>query len=352
VAELKPVYLIHGDDHGAIVERRARLRALAERTGGAASVELLEGDAGTPEGVAGALSAMTFALGRRVLIVGGAERFKDADVKQHLAPAIEAMQADTTVAFFACEDARNKAPASLHQAVGAAGGQIAAEMAVKPWQLGGWVREQATRLGLSLDTAAAKALVEQVGERQQRLLRELEKLALEASPVNGQGGAPAGGPESGPPGGLVSVSAEQIERRAARSAERRTFSLADALVSGDAGRSLRLYLRLRAQGERLTGLLYLMASRLREAEAISVRLEDGESPAEVKRSLRMPSRAADRLIADVARAEPERLRAALCRLAQLELDTRGGPPLSSSRTALSSLGEDTLAVRAILAISD
>jgi DNA polymerase III subunit delta len=355
VAELKPAYLIHGDDHAAIVERRARLRSLAERAGDACSVELLEGEAATPAGVASALNALTFALGRRVVIVEGAERFKDADVKEHIVPSLEAMQQDTTVAFFACEDARNKAPASLHDAVSRARGQIATETAVKPWQLGGWVREQATRLGLSLDVHAAKALVAQVGERQQRLLRELEKLALESDRTAGSalgadrtaGGVAIGAQQAAEP---VIVSVEQIERRAAHSTEWRTFSLADALVSGDAGRSLRLYLRLRAQGERLTGLLYLMASRLREAEAVSVRLEAGEPHAEVKRSLRMPSRAADRLIADVARSDPERLRAALCRLADLELDTRGGPPLSFTRTALSSLGEDTLAVRAILAI--
>ena len=84
---------------------------------------------------------------------------------------------------------------------------------------------------------------------------------------------------------------------------------------------------------------------------ISLRLQQGEPPAEIKRGLRMPSRAADRLIADVARSEPERLRAALCRLADLELDTRGGAPLSGSRTSQSSLEEDTLALRAILSIA-
>ncbi len=52
-------------------------------------------------------------------------------------------------------------------------------MNVKPWELPKWVRAQATGIGLALDTEAAKALVAQVGERQQRLLRELEKLALE-----------------------------------------------------------------------------------------------------------------------------------------------------------------------------
>ena len=31
MAELKPAYLIHGDDHGAVAERRAGLRTLVER---------------------------------------------------------------------------------------------------------------------------------------------------------------------------------------------------------------------------------------------------------------------------------------------------------------------------------
>jgi DNA polymerase III subunit delta len=122
-------------------------------------------------------------------------------------------------------------------------------------------------------------------------------------------------------------------------------------VGGDAGEAVRSYLRLRAQGERLSGLIYLMAQRLRDAEGVSVRLQAGVPPAEIKRGLRMPSRAADRFIADVARTEPERLRAAACRVADLELDTRGGAPLSGSRTPLSSLEEDTLAMRAILAVA-
>ena len=89
------------------------------------------------------------------------------------------MPPDTTLALFAREEARAKAPAAVHDAVRRAGGQVVAQMTVKPWELAEWAREQAARLGLSLDAAAAKALVAQVGERQQRLLRELEKLALE-----------------------------------------------------------------------------------------------------------------------------------------------------------------------------
>jgi len=279
---------------------------------------------------------MTLAVGRRVIIVEGAERWRQADVEQHLAPALAQMPPETTIAMFAREEARAKAPAALHAAVKKAGGQVVAQQTVKPWELPKWVREQASKLGLALDAAAAKALVAQVGERQQRLLRELEKLALE-----GEEGA-----------ARDRVTAEQIEARAAHSAEQRAYALADALAGGDAASATRSYLRLREQGERLAGLTYLIANRLRDALSISVRLAAGESAADVKRGLRMPSRAADRLVADVARSEPDRYRRALGALARLELDSRGGAVLTAERGASASLGEDTIAQQAIEEMCD
>jgi DNA polymerase-3 subunit delta len=347
MAELKPAYLIHGDDHGAVAERRAGLRALAEgRDGGAVSVELLEGESATPAGVAAALAAMTLAIGRRVIIVEGVERWRQADVEKHLLPAMSEMAPETTLALFAREENRATAPAAVHEAVKRAGGQVVAQATVKPWELARWAREQAARLGLSLDPAAAKALVAQVGERQQRLLRELEKLALEGD-ASAEDSARGGAPSS--PSREVGV--EDVERRAAHSAEWRAYGLADALVGADGREAIMSYLRLRQQGERLSGLTYLMAQRLRDALAVALRLRAGESVAEIKRTLRMPARAAERFIADVARTDPDRLREALGALADLELDSRGGAPLLASRTPLAGLHEDTLAVRAIEAIT-
>ena len=331
MADLKPAYLIHGDDHGAVAERRAGLKALAEQGGDAASVEALDGEAGTPAGVALALSAMTFAIGRRVIVVDGVERWKQGDVEQHLTPAMAQMPPDTTVALFAREENRSKAPAAVHEAVKRAGGQIVAQTTVKPWELGKWAREQATRMGISLDTAAANALVAQVGGRQQRLLRELEKLALEIE-VEGE---------------TQRVSVQDIERRAAHSAEYRSFVLADALVGGDTAQATLVYLRVRRQGERLAGLTYLMAQRLREALAIALRMQAGESVGDVRRGLRMPPRAAERFVADIAKADPERLRRALGALADMELDSRGGAAISSSRSPMATLDEDTIALHAI-----
>jgi DNA polymerase-3 subunit delta len=344
MAELKPAYLIHGDDHGAIAERRAGLRALAEgEAGSAGSVELLEGDAATPAGVALALAAMTLPGGRRVLLVEGVERWRQGEVEQHLAPALKAMPGDTTLALFAREEGRIRAPAAVAKAVKTAGGQVVEQPLVKPWELGRWVREQAARLGLSLDGAAAKALIAQVGERQQRLLRELEKLALAADP------APDAHASKRSPARIIT--AEEIEAAAAHSADWRVYSLADALVGANSSEATLSYLRLREQGERLPWLTSVMAQRLREALAIALRLTAGEPAAEVKRSLRMPARAAERLVADASRSDPERLRRALAVLADLELDCRGGAPLTASRSRFAALEEDTLALRAIETIA-
>jgi DNA polymerase-3 subunit delta len=339
MAELKPAYLIHGDDHGAVAERRAGLRTLAEGLdGGSASVELLEGNEATPAGGAEALAAMTLAIGRRVIIVEGVERWREADIEKQLSAAMGAMPPDTTLALFAREEARSKTPQALHDAVKRAGGQVSAQMTVKRWDLPKWAREQAARMGLSLDAAAAKALVAQVGERQQRLLRELEKLALE-------------GDSAGPQAERRTVGVGDIEGRAAHSAEWQAYGLADALVGADSREATLIYLHLREQGQRLSGLVYLIAQRLRDALEAALRLQAGESAANVKRGLRMPSRAADQFLEDVARTDPDRLRAALGALADLELDSRGGAVIGESRAPMALLGEDTLALRAIQAMT-
>jgi DNA polymerase-3 subunit delta len=338
--ELGPLYLIHGDDHGAIAASRARLRALAESDSEGGGVELLEGPEATPAGAALALASLTLGLGRRVVIVDGVERWKASGVEKELIPALAQIPPGTTLALFAREEQRAKVPDALVKAVKRAGGQIRVEATVKPWELPGWTGAQAARLELELDGSASKALVAQVGERPQRILRELEKLALAID-------APA--PESGAP---RSVGVEQVQELAAHSVEHRGYALADSLLEGDRRGALVLLGALRAQGEALPGLLYAMARRLRDAVTVAQRLAAGEAPAAIKSSLRpMPPRAAERFIAAVRRTDIARLQGALVVLAELELDSRGGPVLPSARRPRNGLVEDTLAVRAVEAMT-
>jgi DNA polymerase-3 subunit delta len=167
-----------------------------------------------------------------------------------------------------------------------------------------------------------------VGERQQRLLRELEKIALELGADRAQ---------------PVRIDGEQIEELVAVSAERKGWTLADALVARDGPGATRAYLELRARGERLAGLLFTIARRLRDALDVATRLAAGESAAQVRRGLRMPPKAAERFVADVQRTDVAGLRTALAIVADLELASRGG--------TRGGLNEDTLALTAIAEIA-
>jgi len=319
----KSAYLIHGDDHGRIAQRRAKLRELAEAQSGAQGFELFEGDASSPETVAAALNAMTFAIGRRFIIVDGVERWKEKDLDA-LEAAMAHIDPDTTLSFFAREDGRSKAPKRLHDAIKRAGGEISVQENLKPWELPKWVTQQARAYGLGLTPEAARALVNQVGERQERLLRELEKLVLEFGPG-------------------TDLDAEQIQDLTASSAEHKAWTLADALLSGDPARATRAYLQIRAQGERLPGLIYWMSSRVRQAHQAARALEAGQPQATVRSGLRMPPKAADQLINDARRMGADRLRHAIEIIADLELASRGGSKKGGS--------EDTVALVAIQAIA-
>lgn len=328
MATFKAAYLICGDDHGRIAERRARLRELAQATSGAEGLELFEGERATPDAVAAALGAMTLALSRRFVIVDGVERWKEREL-DGIEAALRSIAPETTVAFFAREEGRARAPERLVAAVRAVEGDVATENAVKPWELPKWAIARGAELGLALEPDAARALVAHVGERQQRLLRELEKLALGTDPD------PAGAP--------MPIGVEQVVELTASSAERRAWTVADALIAGDGPLALRSFLALRRQGERVSGLLYVISQRVRIAHEVAVALESGRPPAQIKRGLRMPSRAADRLIEDARRAGARRLQRAICRIADLELASRGGGDGLA--------GEDTVAIRTIVALA-
>jgi DNA polymerase-3 subunit delta len=313
-----PAYLVHGDAHGRIGERRGNLRRKAEAEDGSSCVETYEGDQATPEAVAAALCAMTFALGRRFVVVDGVEKWKADEVKAHLAPVLASMPDGTTVAFFGRDEGKAQTPSQLADLVKAAGGVVAREETPKAKDLPKWLVEEARKQGIAIDLQAARLLVEQVGDRQQRLLREVEKLGLEYG-LDGRLGL------------------EEVESAGARSAERQAWGFVDALVARDRVGATRAYLELRGQGEALPRLVPLLVRRVRDVLAIAARIEAGESPAEIKGTLRMSPYAADRRIKEARAADPDALRRALIALADLELASRG----------LADVGEDTAALQMI-----
>jgi DNA polymerase-3 subunit delta len=86
-----------------------------------------------------------------------------------------------------------------------------------------------------------------------------------------------------------------------------------------------------------------MVRRLRDALAIAEALAAGQPASQVKRTLRMPGFAADRLIADVSKRDVDTFRRALELMADLEVESRGGGG--------GVLSEETAAVRAVIAVT-
>jgi DNA polymerase-3 subunit delta len=300
VADLKPAYLICGDDDAKIDAWRARVRRRAEAEGGPGALETFDARSQGPDEVAAALAAMTFASGTRYLLADGVETWKAGELER-LEADLAAMPPDTVLVLIG----RGKVPARLVKAVEKAGGEHREYSAPKPWELPKWVRERAQEEGLELDSDASKALVALVGARQQRLAREIEKLAITAHPATRLG-------------------AEEVERLAAGEAGGGAYDLADALVARDEPAALSLAEDLTARGEAPGRLLYPIVRRLRDVHRAAELLEAGLPDKAVAAELKMPPWAAKRTIAQAKKADRDQLARALIEFADLEVELRGG----------------------------
>ena len=223
MAELKPVYLLHGDDEVKLDAARARVRRRAAEEG--ASLDLMDGERDGGDAVAAALSAMTLAMGQRYVVVDRIERWKDKDVVA-VAGALAAPAPETVVFLFGTarkESGRKPWSPSpkLTKAVGQAGGEVTELASPKPAALPAWIVKQGKDLGLTVDRDAAQALVQRVGTRQRRLQRTLEKIA-------------AYGPDRG------RVDVDLVEALTVSDVEAQGYQLADAVIEGDRAQALRV----------------------------------------------------------------------------------------------------------------
>ena len=276
------------------------MKKRAGEDGGAGALEELEAASASPNEVAAALGTLTFALERRFLLVEGVETWK-AGALEPLELALADPPPDTVLVLLA----RGKVPKRLTDAVKKAGGAVHEYGAPKPWELPGWVVERAREEGVRLDPDGAKALIAAVGTGQQRLLREIEKLAIGAHPDN-------------------ELSVEDVERLAAGDTAPEVYELADAIAAGDATKAVRLAEALRERDDPPGRLLYTIVRRLREVHQATELLDAGMPDQKVAAELSTPPWLAKRIVAQAKKAERRALERALCVFADLELDLRGG----------------------------
>src|SRR4051794_22612187 len=300
MAGLKPVYLISGDDDPKIDAWRARLRRRAEEENGPGALETFDGNADKPEVVAAALMTLTFAAGDRHLLVDAAEAWKAGELEP-LERALDGIPEGTVLVLVV----RGKPLARICKAVEKAGGEQREYAAPKPWQLPKWAVERAAEEGLHIDQEGAKALVAAVGARQQRIAREVERLATLAHPH-------------------TQLSADQVRRAVSGEATEQVYDLADALVAGDLRATMRLAERLTGGGEPPSKLSYAIVRRLRDVHRAIELLDAGVPEGKVVAAMKMPPWAAKRTVGQARKADRDALARALCAFADLEIELRGG----------------------------
>jgi DNA polymerase III subunit delta len=301
---MKPAYLIAGDDEAKIARTRGRLRDRAEREGGPGALEVFEAGDGRRapdlDALIGSLAAISLIASRRYLLVDGVEGWGKGDAERAI-EALGQIPPETTIAMVA----HGKAPAGLAKAVEKAGGEVLSFDLPRARDLPKQLVADARELGFELDPAAARLLVERLGQRPVRLRTELERLALWA----GEGG---------------SLAVDDLEAMVSDTSEEAIWSLADAVVAGDEAETMRVAERLVSQGEALPRIVYSLAPRLRQALKAATELEGGRPASEVAKGLSMHPYAAKMLVSKVKGRSPEELDASIRALADLELWSRGG----------------------------
>jgi DNA polymerase III subunit delta len=303
VAELKPAYLICGDDDAKIDAWRARVRRRAEEERGPGGLETFDARASEPAEIVGALSALTFDPGTRYVLVDDVGAWKAAE----LGP-LESILAEMPPETVLVAIARGKALKQLCKAVEQAGGEVREYPAPKPWELPKWILERGRELGLQVDQEAAKELVGLVGTSQQRLSRELEKLELAVHPS-------------------TNVTVADVESLAASDTAPQAYDLADALVAGDLRATLALAEQLESHGERPGRLVFPVVRRLREVHRAASLLDRGMPESKVGEALKAPPWLVKKTVARAKKADRAALERAICVFADLEIDMRGGGDL-------------------------
>ena len=210
-----------------------------------------------------------------------------------------------TLALFGREEGRYKVPDGLRKAVEKAGGEVAEEARSSRGSCRAGCRRGRASSASSSTTPARR--------------RSSPRSATASS------GCCASSRSSRSSTGRARRSASRRSRRRARprpSARPGRSPTPSSPATSRARRARSSSCAPRASGS--PGLLYQIVRRLRDALAVAEALASGQPPAQARRSLRMPPKAAERFIADVAKRDVDAFRHALEVLADLELESRGG----------------------------
>jgi DNA polymerase-3 subunit delta len=244
-SELKPVYLLAGEEHLLVLEAADALRARA-RALGYAEREILDVDQRFDwNALAQSASAMSLFAQRKLIDLRLPSGRPGVEGSAAIVEYCEDAPPDN-VLLITCMEWSSKHGGAWS----AAAARIGMFVEVRPMSLDTlrrWIGERMASRGLKPDVGAIAALAERVEGNSLAAAQEIDKLALL------HGSAP--------------LNADTLEQLVADSARYDVFKLVDAALTGNATRALRILEGLRAEGEQVPGLMGFVLYRLQQLAA-------------------------------------------------------------------------------------
>ena len=296
---LAPVYLLGGSDRPKVERALKRLRARFDEQ----AVERLDAETATGEEAVAACNALGLFGGARLVVVAGVERWKKADVES-IAAYLKSPVAGAVLALVAAEAPKDDALAKM----AARAGQLLRFDVPKPKDLSVWVRSELARLGVPADDAAARRLVEIVGDDVAALAAEVEKIAAWA--------------------GEEPVGTREIEALAVPAHEASAWALTDAWGSRDLAGVLAACENDLEHGEEPFVAAMRLAAQVGLVRSAQGLAAEGLATREIAKRLRKHEFRVRRALAHAQNYSRDELDAAVVRLAELDAALKGASRLA------------------------
>lgn len=301
IQELKPVYLVYGDEP-LLLERA--LRRLKDRVAEVADLDFnfdtFDGETADGAEVVAAANTLPFASERRLVVVRNVDKMRASEQAVLATYALD--PAPTACVVLVATKLRRDS--KLYKAVDALGG-TAEYRAPGRSEYPAWVIELFGTRGRKIDRGGAEALVAAVGRDLRRLETEADKVVAYA-------------------GDRVTLTRADIEAVVEATASPSVFDFLNALGSRECGAAFGLLDALLGSGEELLGIHAMTVRHLRTLTSARALLDRGVASGAMQRELGMQEWQVRNAVAQARRFGAGELARALRDTADLEARLKSG----------------------------
>ena len=251
-----PVYLLSGDEPLQQQEAADLIRKQARSSGFAQREVYTVGADLNWEQLLGSVSNLSLFAEQRLLELRVPDGKMGKEAAAGLCRYLEDPPTDVVLVVLSAKLDRTAKNSRWYKAIDQAG-VVVTIWPINAQQIRPWLSSRAKKLGLKLSSVSLELLIERTEGNLLALSQELDKLSLCF------GDAP--------------LDEEQVARAVVDSARFSIYDLADAALSGDAARSLRILQGLREEGDEPVLILWSLVRELRSLAQISAALSSGQA---------------------------------------------------------------------------